>query len=148
MHHLTPAQTAFAEAQRVGRLATADRAGQPHAVPVCYAYATGSFYIGLDAKPKRVAHERLKRVRNILDNPQAALVIDHYDEDWTALAYLLVRGAAILLPPGDPEHARAVELLRARYPQYRTMPIDEQPMITIRVESVVAWGAIEPKTKT
>jgi len=130
----------------VGRLATADRAGQPHVVPVCYAYAAGSFYIALDAKPKRVAHERLKRVRNILDNPQAALVIDHYDEDWSALAYLLVRGTAALLPPGDPEHARAVELLRARYPQYRAMPIDQQPMIMIRVESVVAWGAIEPKT--
>jgi PPOX class probable F420-dependent enzyme len=142
MHLLTPAQTAFTEAQRVGRLATADRAGQPHVVPVCYAYAAGSFYIALDAKPKRVAHERLKRVRNLLDNPQVALVIDHYDEDWSALAYLLVRGAAILLLPGDPEHARAVELLRARYPQYRVMPIDEQPMITIRVESVVAWGAL------
>ena len=146
MHLLTPAQIAFAEIQRIGRLATADRAGQPHVVPVCYAYAAGSFYIALDAKPKRVAPERLKRIRNILDNPQVALVIDRYDEDWSALAYLLVRGTAALLPPGDPEHARAVELLRARYPQYRAMPIDQRPMITIRVESVVAWGAIEPKT--
>jgi hypothetical protein len=57
-----------------------------------------------------------------------------------------VRGTAALLPPGDAEHARAVELLRARYPQYRAMPIDAQPAIAIRVESVVAWGAIESKT--
>ena len=142
MPSLTPAQAAFVEAQRVGRLATADRAGQPHVVPVCYAYADGSFYIALDAKPKRVAPERLKRVRNILENPQVALVIDRYDEDWSALAYLLVRGAAGLLAPGDPEHGRAVELLRARYPQYRAMPIGEQPAIAIRVESAVAWGAI------
>jgi PPOX class probable F420-dependent enzyme len=142
MYLLTPAQTAFAEAQRAGRLATADRAGRPHVVPVCYAYADGWFYIALDAKPKRVAHERLKRVRNILDNPQVALVIDRYDEDWSMLAYLLARGPAALLPPGDPEHARAVELLRARYPQYHAMPIDEQPAIVIRVESVVAWGAL------
>jgi PPOX class probable F420-dependent enzyme len=143
---LTPAQTAFVENQRIGHLATADRAGQPHVVPVCYAYVEGSFYIALDAKPKRVAHERLKRVRNILDNPQIALVIDRYDEDWSALAYLLVRGPAALLPPGDPEHPRAVELLRTRYPQYRGMPIHEQPAIVIRVESVVAWGAVESKT--
>ena len=142
MSILTPAQTTFAEAQRAGRLATADRAGQPHVVPVCYAYADGSFYIALDAKPKRVAHERLKRVRNILDNPQVALVIDRYDEDWSTLAYLLVRGSAALLPPGDLEHTRAVELLRARYPQYHAMPIDQQPAIAIRVESVVAWGAL------
>jgi PPOX class probable F420-dependent enzyme len=139
----TPAQTAFVEAQRVGRLATADLGGQPHVVPVCYAYADGSFYIALDAKPKRVAHERLKRVRNILDNSQVALVIDRYDEDWSVLAYLLARGAAELLPTTDPEHARAVELLRARYPQYHAMPIDDQPAIVIRIESVVAWGALQ-----
>jgi coenzyme F420-0:L-glutamate ligase / coenzyme F420-1:gamma-L-glutamate ligase len=143
MYLLSPTQTAFAEGQRAGRLATTDRAGQPHVVPVCYAYADGSFYIALDAKPKRVAHERLKRVRNILDNPQVALVIDRYDEDWSALAYLLVRGPAALLPPGDPEHTRAIELLRARYPQYDAMPIDQQPAIVIRVDSVVAWGAVE-----
>jgi PPOX class probable F420-dependent enzyme len=143
---LTAAQTAFVEVQRVGRLATADRAGRPHVVPVCYAYAAGSFYIALDAKPKRVAPGQLKRVRNILDNPQVALVIDRYGDDWSVLAYLLVHGAAALLPPGDPEHARAVDLLRARYPQYHAMPIDEQPAIAIRAESVVAWGAIESKT--
>jgi PPOX class probable F420-dependent enzyme len=139
---LTEAQLAFVEAQRVGRLATADRTGQPHVVPVCYAYAAGSFYIALDAKPKRVAPERLKRIRNILDNPQVALVIDRYADDWSALAYVLARGVAALLPPGDPEHIHAVELLRARYPQYGPMPIDEQPAIAIRVASVVAWGAI------
>jgi PPOX class probable F420-dependent enzyme len=146
MYLLTPAQIAFIEAQRVGRLATADHAGQPHAVPVCYAYADGSFYIALDAKPKRVAHERLKRVRNILDNPQVALVIDRYDEDWSALAYLLARGPAALLSANNPEHTQAVKLLRIRYPQYHGMPIDGQPAIVIRVESVVAWGAIESKT--
>ena len=139
---LTDAQVAFIEAQRVGRLATADRAGRPHVVPVCYAYAAGSIYIALDAKPKRVAPERLKRVRNILDNPQVALVLDRYSEDWSRLAYLLVQGAAGLLAPGAAEHARAVELLRDRYPQYHTMPIHEQPAIAIRVESAVAWGTL------
>ena len=132
----------FIEAQRVGRLATADEQGQPHVVPVCYAHDGASFYIALDAKPKRVAHTQLKRVRNILANPQAALVIDRYSDDWSALAYLLLRGAAALLPPGDPEHTRAVALLRQRYSQYQAMPIDEQPMIVLRVESVVAWGAL------
>jgi len=141
-------QLAFLESQRVGRLATADAAGQPHVVPVCYACDGERIFIALDAKPKRVAPERLKRVRNILDNPQVALVIDRYDEDWSALAYLLARGIAALLSPSDLEHARAVELLRARYPQYHTMPIDERPAIVIRVESVVAWGAIEAKRET
>ena len=143
MATFTEAQVAFIEAQRAGRLATADRDGRPHVVPVCYARDGASFYIPLDAKPKRVAPERLKRVRNILDNPQAALVIDRYSDDWSALAYLLVRGAAALIQPGDPEHQRAIALLRGRYPQYRAMPIEAQPAIVVRTESLVAWGAID-----
>jgi PPOX class probable F420-dependent enzyme len=138
----TEAQIAFIEAQPVGRLATADEEGRPHVVPVCYARDGASFYIALDAKPKRVAHARLRRVRNILANPRAALVIDRYSDDWSALAYVLVRGAMALLPPGDAEHARAMALLRQRYPQYLAMPIDEQPAIVLRAESVVAWGAL------
>ena len=114
MQLLTPAQMTFAEAQRTGHLATADRAGRPHVVPVCYAHDGASFYVALDAKPKRVAHAQLKRVRNILANPQAALVIDRYSDDWGALAYLLLRGVAALLPPDDSEHIQAVALLRQR----------------------------------
>jgi len=136
------AQRAFIEAQRVGRLATAGGDGQPHVVPVCYACDGASFYIALDAKPKRVAPERLRRVRNIGENPHAALVIDRYSDDWAELAYLLVRGPAALIAPDHAEHRRAIELLRARYPQYRAMPIDAQPAILLRAESVVAWGAV------
>jgi PPOX class probable F420-dependent enzyme len=135
-------QLTFVQTQRVGRLATAGRDGRPHVVPVCYACDGSSLYIALDAKPKRVAPARLKRVRNLLDNPQVALVIDRYSEDWSALAYLLIQGAAVLLPPGDAEHERAVVLLRARYRQYRDRAIQEQPVIAIRPVSVVAWGAL------
>lgn len=142
MLNLTPEQIAFIDAQRVGRLATAGADGQPHVVPVCYARDGASFYIALDAKPKRVPPARLKRVRNLLANPRAALVIDRYDEDWSALAYVLVRGRAALLAPEEDEQRRAVALLRGRYPQYRAMPIHEQPMIVLRAEAAVAWGAI------
>jgi len=139
---LTRVQLAFIEAQRVGRLATADEQGRPHVIPVCYAYDGASFYMALDAKPKRVAHTQLRRVRNILSNPQAALVIDRYSDDWSQLAYLLVRGGAALLSPDEAEHTRAVALLRARYPQYLAMPIEAQPVIVLRADSVVAWGAL------
>lgn len=110
-------------------------------MPVCYASDGRSIFIALDAKPKRVAPQQLKRVRNILENPRVALVIDRYSGDWTQLAYLLIRGSAVLLPVGDGEQQRTVTLLRARYPQYQSMPIHEQPVIAIRPESVVQWEA-------
>ncbi len=136
----TDEQNRFIHSQRVGRLATADQAGQPHVVPVCYAWDGTSFFVALDAKPKRVAPRRLKRIRNILANPQVALVVDRYSDDWSELGYILVRGTAALVPPNTPEHQSAVKLLRDRYPQYSTMPIHEQPVIQIRPSSSVSWG--------
>ncbi len=133
-------ETAFVRQQRAGRLATTDKQGMPHVVPVCYAYADGSFYVALDAKPKTVGALQLKRVRNILANPRAALVVDHYSDDWSELGYLLARGSALLIQPGEDEHRRAVTLLRERYDQYRTMPIDEQPVVALRVRAVTSWG--------
>jgi coenzyme F420-0:L-glutamate ligase / coenzyme F420-1:gamma-L-glutamate ligase len=139
MPTFTAEQIAFLAAQRVGRLATADSARQPHVVPVCYAFDSARIFIALDAKPKRVAPERLKRVRNILANPQVALVVDRYSEDWSQLAFLLVQGSGEIVTPGTPEHTRAIALLRDRYPQYRAMPIDSNPVIAIRPASIVIW---------
>ena len=70
----SPDQLAFLQNQRAGRLATANSDGAPHVIPVCYACDGASLYIALDAKPKRVAPERLRRIRNILENPCVALV--------------------------------------------------------------------------
>lgn len=142
MVDFTAEQLRFLARQRAGRLASAGAEGMPHVVPVCYACDGARLYIALDAKPKRVAPERLKRVRNILANPQAALVVDHYSDDWAALAYLLVQGSAELLPPGEAAHAPAIELLRARYPQYLAMPIEQHALIAIMPLRIIAWGAL------
>ncbi len=140
---LTTKQALFIQAQRVGRLATADSDGQPHVIPVCYACDGQVFYIALDAKPKRVAPHALRRVRNIRDNPRVALVIDRYSDDWSLLAYVLVRGTALLLSVADEEQRHAVAFLRKRYEQYVTMPIHEHPVIAIRPLSVVSWGVLD-----
>jgi coenzyme F420-0:L-glutamate ligase/coenzyme F420-1:gamma-L-glutamate ligase len=142
MQLFTEQQLAFLTTQRVGRLATASHAGAPHVVPVCYACDRTRVYIALDTKPKRVAPTRLKRIRNIAENPQVALAIDRYSDDWSTLAYLLIQGTASLLPPGRPAHGHAIALLRARYPQYLAMPIEQQPVIAIEPTSIVAWGAL------
>ncbi len=140
---LSPEQTAFLVRQRVARLATADAGGRPHAVPVCFAYSAGTIYIALDEKPKDVPPDRLKRVRNILENPDVTLVADRYAEDWGRLAFVMVRGRAELLEPGAPEHAAAVRLLRGKYHQYEGMKIEAHPVIAVRAEGAASWGALD-----
>src|SRR5204863_453607 len=87
---LSDAQRRFLDYCRIGHLATADRKGVPHVIPVCYVLAEGALYITIDEKPKR-QDRPLKRVRNILENPQAAFVTDRYDEDWRRLGWVMLR---------------------------------------------------------
>jgi len=82
---------------RVARLATLDAGSRPHIVPVCFAYDGKLFYTAVDQKPKRVTRERLARLRNIRAVPRVALLIDEYEEDWTQLWYILIRGKAKLI---------------------------------------------------
>jgi len=122
---------------RVAHLATADPTGRPHVVPVCFAYVDRTIYTPLDLKPKRTSDpRRLRRVRNVLANGRAALVVDHYDEDWSRLSYVFVEGAAALVADAE-EERRAVEALKAKYEQYRTMPI--VGMLRVRAERIVSW---------
>src|SRR5262245_54271158 len=99
---LSPRERLFLSHRRVGRLATADGRGAPHVVPVCFGVAQDTLYITVDEKPKRPGRP-LKRVRNIIENPAVALVVDHYDEDWARLAWVMVRGRAEILAEGG-EH--------------------------------------------
>jgi PPOX class probable F420-dependent enzyme len=137
---LTEAEASFVQAQRVARLATADEEGNPHVIPVCYAFDGTRFYTPLDEKPKRVAESRLRRVRNIAARPEVALVIDRYDDDWSRLGYVLVQGQASLLAPTETLHAHALALLRERYSQYRAMPLERHPVIAISPEHITSWG--------
>ena len=128
----------FIDTRRVGHLATADAKAAPHVVPVCFGLLDDVLYITIDRKPKRDGR-RLKRLGNIADNPQAAIVFDHYDEDWRRLAWVMLRGRAEILTAGD-EHARLRSLLQARYRQLAAMQIAGLPVIAIRIERVASWG--------
>jgi PPOX class probable F420-dependent enzyme len=121
---LTPGLEAFVRDARVARLATVDQQGRPHVVPVCFVYTDGLVYSVLDAKPKRVPATSLRRVRNLLVNPDVQLLVDRYDEDWNRLAFVQLRGRAELLAPGA-EHAEALGALRAKYPQYASMSLED-----------------------
>ena len=140
MPPLTESQAQFLADARVARLATADADGRPHVIPVCFAYDGEAIYIVLDQKPKTVELIRLRRVRNILANPQASLVVDHWDEDWQALRYVLASCRAELLEGKEDEAERAVELLREKYRQYRDMELDGNPVIKLTPQRFPAWS--------
>ena len=135
---LSEQQARFLAGCRVGHLATADRRAAPHLVPVCFVVSEGAVYITIDQKPKGDVGS-LKRLKNIIENPVAAFVADRWDEDWTRLGWVMLRGPAEILADGA-EHDRAQVLLRARYLQYRTMALADLPVIAIRIARVTSWG--------
>ncbi len=137
---LTEAQRRFLEDSRVAHLATVGRDGAPHLVPVCFCLDRASLYITVDEKPKRTDIP-LKRIRNIRENPAVAITVDRWDEDWTRLAWVMLRGNAEILTDGQ-EHDAAQGQLRARYKQYRTMDLAPLPVIAVRIGRVSSWGAL------
>ncbi len=127
---------------RVGRLATADASGAPHNVPICYWFDGERVYFAIDEKPKRQIGTRIKRMRNIAENPRVALLIDHYEADWSQLAYVLIHGAARVVE--DPkEYMAALRGLRDKYLQYRRMTLspERNPIVKIEPHRVHPWGA-------
>ena len=129
-------RAAFARA-RVARLATAGADGAPHLVPVTFAVEGEHVYFAVDAKPKSSA--RLRRLRNIEENPQVSLLVDEYDEDWERLWWVRADGRARVLaagPGGEADGPR--DLLRARYPQYARVAL-EGPVVEITVARWSGW---------
>jgi PPOX class probable F420-dependent enzyme len=139
---MSDAIASYIQNSRVARLATVDRNGQPLVVPICYAYDGARLYSVIDQKPKRTPPEKLKRIRNILENPTVSLVIDEYDEDWAKLRYVIIQADAQVLFEGA-ERARAIRLLREKYPQYHTMDIDDRPVIKMTPQKIIQWKMSE-----
>ena len=130
---------AFLREARVGRLATAAAAGRPLVVPVCFAFDGDALYSAVDDKPKRT--RRLRRLRHVEENPRCSLVVDEWHEDWARLRWVIVEGSADVLRTGA-EFNRAIELLTAKYPQYRTMDLrTDGAVLRLRAERILAWRA-------
>jgi PPOX class probable F420-dependent enzyme len=118
----------------VGHLATVTAAKGPHLVPCCFVLDADTIYSAIDAKPKSTFD--LRRVQNIRSNPAAALLVDHYEEDWTALWWVRVDGSAHTVD--DDGRTRAIELLAAKYEQYRDIP-PPGPVLAIDIERWRSW---------
>ncbi len=128
----------------VARLATVDSEGHPHIVPIVFAASGDHLYSPIDAKPKQSSN--LKRLRNLREQPDAALLIDHYEANWQRLWWVRLDVHADVLTTSEAtrrEFDAAVAALQRKYPQYATVPVlREEPMlIRMRVLRTVAWSA-------
>ncbi|NJN50416.1 MAG: TIGR03668 family PPOX class F420-dependent oxidoreductase [Gammaproteobacteria bacterium] len=130
----------------VARLATLNREGRPHLVPVVFAPSAQHIYSPIDGKPKRGA--TLARIRNLDANPAAALLIDHYDHDWRALWWLRLDVHAECVQRSNvpaAEFAAAIAALTNKYPQYAATAVlrDDATLIRMRIVKQVAWSATD-----
>jgi PPOX class probable F420-dependent enzyme len=132
----------FLERQRLAHLATADAAGMPHVVPICFALIGETVYVAIDEKPKTADWRQLRRLRNIAANPRVAIVADVYDDaDWSRLGFVLLKARARVLTQGS-EHLTAVSALREKYQQYGAMALEARPVIAADVDDVTVWGEL------
>jgi len=124
---------------RVARFGTLAPGGAPTLVPVCFALAGAVAYHAVDHKPK--ATRRLARLANLARDPRATLLADHYDDaDWSALWWVRADGRArVLHDAGEPEAARALDLLADRYPQYRERR-PAGPVVALDIERFSGWA--------
>jgi PPOX class probable F420-dependent enzyme len=123
-------------AARVGRLATTSPDGAPHLVPFVFALDGDTLFTSVDTKPKRAGE--LRRVRNLRHDARAAVLVDHYDEDWEALWWIRMDGVARILDEGE-EAVLGRELLTAKYGQYGPDLAVEQ-IIAIDVGRWSSWS--------
>ena len=148
---LSETQRAFLSRVRQGILATLAPPGRPRLVPICFVLDDEDgradlpvLYSAIDDKPKASPDpHRLGRVRDLLGEPQASVLVAPWDEDWSRLGWLRVDGRGTILEArsrGHAEHRRAVDLLRAKYPQYASHRLEERPVIRIAIEAARSWG--------
>ena len=144
---------AFIEGRRTATLATLSGTGQPRLVPICFVLAdpdpdaevaSAVLYSPLDEKPKRSGDVLgLARVRDIVERSRVTMLFEHWDEDWSHLAWLRARGTASIVEHYEDAaaHRRVVQAMRAKYPQYRGHAIDASPMIRVVIDEVISWSA-------
>lgn len=125
------------DAAMVARMATVNRDGGPHIVPITFALGEDALYSAIDFKPKKTTD--LQRLRNIEANPKVSVLVDHYEDDWTKLWWVRVDGSARIVIDGA-DFERAIALLTERYQQYRSAR-PEGPAVVIAIDRMTGWSA-------
>ena len=141
-------------ATRRATLVTIGPGGRARPVPICFVAVDAPdghlvLHSPIDRKPKAAADPtRLARVRDIVDRPEVAILVDHWSEDWSRLWWVRLTGRARILAAddlaADAEREIAIGRLRSKYRQYRAHDLEALPILRIDVDAVTGWGAPTP----
>lgn len=121
---------------RVGRLGTVDTDGAVRLVPICFAVVGGHLVSAVDHKPKRTG--QLRRLDDMAASGTATVLVDHYDEDWSRLWWVRVRGAAVVHADGSAASEAALDALVTKYPQYREQR-PRGPVYAVALDELRWW---------
>jgi PPOX class probable F420-dependent enzyme len=121
---------------RVARVGTLDERGSVHLVPVVYVLDGDTWYSPSDPGPRPV-----KRLRNVLADPRATVLIDDYDEVWSRVWWVRLRGQGRMVE-SEAEGERARRLLGEKYPQFASAPATEAagPVMAIDIQQWAGWS--------
>jgi len=134
-------QRALVAAARVARLATLRADGTPRLVPITFVLLDGLVCSAVDeVKPKRST--RLARLDDLRRDPRAAVLVDHYAEDWTQLWWVRIDGEAAVHEAGElADRARAA--LAAKYTPYAADP-PAGPVVVLTPQRWAGWRGGAP----
>ena len=131
------------ERSPLGHLSYLDDHDRPRVLPVTFAVAGEQLWTAIDQKPKRKPADQIARVRYLRRRPEAALCVDHYEDDWSRLAWVQVMASAEILDLDTDDGAgTALDRLRAKYDHYREAP-PEGPFVGLSPDRVLCWRASE-----
>jgi PPOX class probable F420-dependent enzyme len=123
---------------RVGHLGLIDDRDRPRVLPVTFALIGDAVYSAVDQKPKRGQPRDIARIRYLRRRSEAALTVDHYEDDWRRLAWVQVLGRVEILENDVP--IAALDQLRAKYAPYRERP-PPGPLLRLVAEHALCWRA-------
>jgi PPOX class probable F420-dependent enzyme len=121
---------------RVARIGTVDELGRAHLVPVVFVLDGDRLYSATEDGPRPA-----KRLRNLARDPRATVLVDAYDEDWSTVWWVRLRGRGRAVT--DPEErTRARRLLEDKYPQFGDAPPEEAagPVMAVDIEQWAGWA--------
>jgi nitroimidazol reductase NimA-like FMN-containing flavoprotein (pyridoxamine 5'-phosphate oxidase superfamily) len=122
------------EWERVCRVATVSRHRVPHVVPVCHVVLGGKLYFG--------SEKTAQKVLNLRSNPNVAVTVDLYSDDWSNLKGVMIQGTVAFIEKGLRfRHIR--KALYSKYPQYpdqAALAEADSVIMEVTPRNVFSWG--------